>query len=153
MACCTIFRVITSGKSSVTILLLHRLLSRSITMPSISWAVYWLRGRSSEIDSHVDYQLGTYFMVYWSLSNSNRCKKAWTKPLNSPSTLRLPNFRTNLPKPFSATGVDFAGAICHKVAKEIVIKMHIALLTCVTTRAILLKLYKDLSILQSLDLH
>ena len=38
-------------------------------------------------------------------------KKAWTKPLNSPSTSGLLSSRTNLPKPFSATKVAFAGPI------------------------------------------
>ena len=67
------------------------------------------------------------------------------KPLNSPTISSLPSYRTNLTQPFSATGVDFAGPIYHKTGKKKVAKTYIALFTCASTRAVHLKLCKDLS--------
>ena len=70
------------------------------------------------------------------------------KPLNGPNTSSLPSFRTNLTHPFSATGVDFAGPIYHKAGKKKIAKTYIALFTCSSTRAVHLRLCKDLSCLE-----
>ena len=78
-------------------------------------------------------------------THCNHCKKIMATPLNSPTTSSLPSFRTNFTQPFSATGVDFAGPIYHKVGKKKVSKSYVALFTCASTRAVHLKLCKDLS--------
>ena len=70
------------------------------------------------------------------------------KPLNGPNTSSLPSFRTSLTQPFSATAVDFAGPIYHKAGKKKIAKTYIALLTCCSTRAVHLRLCKDLSCLE-----
>ena len=75
----------------------------------------------------------------------NRCKKLRAKSLPSPPTSALPKFRAELVDPFSSTGVDFAGPLYYKTRKKTTNKAYIALFTCATTRAVHLKLCKDLT--------
>ena len=75
----------------------------------------------------------------------NRCKKLRAKPLPSSPTSALPKFRTELIDQFFSTGVDFTGPLYYKTRKKTTNKAYIALFTCATTRAVHLKLSKDLT--------
>ena len=57
----------------------------------------------------------------------------------------LPDFRIELKEPFLVTGVDFAGPVRYQIAKGKIGKAYIALFTCTSTRAVYLKLCKDLT--------
>ena len=57
----------------------------------------------------------------------------------------LPDFRSTLTTPFEYTGVDFAGPIIYRENKKTIAKAYVALFTCSTTRAVHLKLCKDLT--------
>ena len=48
-------------------------------------------------------------------------------------------------EPFAVTGVDFAGPIEYKQKKNTVGKAYVALFTCASTRAVHLKLCKDMT--------
>ena len=61
------------------------------------------------------------------------------------TTAALPAFRAELSTPFIVTGVDFAGPVYYKVRKSTTAKAYIALFTCASTRAVHLKLCRDLS--------
>ena len=58
---------------------------------------------------------------------------------------RLPLFRTKLSDPFVVTGVDFEGPVYFKIIKSNTAKAYIALFTCASTRAVHLKLCRNLS--------
>ena len=58
---------------------------------------------------------------------------------------RLPLFRTELSDPFVVMGVDFAGPVYYKITKSSTAKAYIALFTCASTRAVHLKLCRNLS--------
>ena len=77
--------------------------------------------------------------------NCNLCKRFRVKPLSAPTKSMLPEFRGELKDPFLVTGVDFAGPIRYRMAKRKVGKAYIALFTCTSTRAVHLKLCKDLT--------
>lgn len=77
--------------------------------------------------------------------NCNLCKRFRVKPLSAPTKSMLPEFRAELKDPFLVTGVDFAGPIRYRMAKRKVGKAYIALFTCTSTRAVHLKLCKDLT--------
>ena len=47
--------------------------------------------------------------------------------------------------PFAVTGVDFAGPVYYRMKKSVTAKAYIALFTCTSTRAVHLKLCRDLS--------
>jgi len=68
------------------------------------------------------------------------------KVLSAPVTLVLPRFRTKFTEPFSVTGVDFAGPLLYKCGNKETGKAYVALFTCASTRAVHLKLYKDLTV-------
>ena len=78
----------------------------------------------------------------------NRCKRHRVKPLPSPGKSMLPKFRAQLSQPFAFTGVDFAGPIIYKIKKSTFGKSYVALFTCASTRAVHLKLCKDMSALE-----
>ena len=61
------------------------------------------------------------------------------------TTAALPAFRAELSTPFIVTGVDFAGPVYYKVSRSTTAKAYIALFTCASTRAVHLKLCRDLS--------
>ncbi len=75
------------------------------------------------------------------LSTCGKCSKGKAKPLSEPVTGQLPKERVEPPRPFSAIGVDFSGAI--RLADDQ--KAYIALFTCAATRAIHLELVEDMS--------
>ena len=75
----------------------------------------------------------------------NYCKKYRAKVLHAPATSALPTFRTEFTKPFQTTGVDFAGPLLYKHEKHETSKAYVALFTCASTRAVHLKLCKDLT--------
>ena len=64
--------------------------------------------------------------------------------LNAPPTSALPKFRTEFTEPFNVTGVDFAGPLLYKSGSETG-KAYVALFTCASTRAVHLKLCKDMT--------
>lgn len=68
------------------------------------------------------------------------------KVLSAPVTLVLPRFRTKFTEPFSVTGVDFAGPLLYKCGNKETGKAYVALFTCASTRAVHLKLCKDLTV-------
>lgn len=73
------------------------------------------------------------------------CKRHRVKPLSAPEKSMLPEFRAQLSDPFAYTGVDFAGPIVYKINKSTLAKSYVALFTCASTRAVHLKLCKDLT--------
>ena len=79
------------------------------------------------------------------LHNCNLCKRFRVKPLSNQSKAMLPDFRAELKEPFLVTGVDFAGPVRYRIAKGKVGKAYIALFTCTSTRAVHLKLCRDLT--------
>ena len=85
------------------------------------------------------------FIVKKVLHNCNLCKRFRVKPLSNPSKSMLPDFRIELQEPFLVTGVDFAGPVRYRIAKGKIGKAYIALFTCTSTRAVYLKLCKDLT--------
>ena len=82
------------------------------------------------------------------LHKCNHCKRHRVKPLPSPGKSMLPEFRAQLSEPFAFTGVDFAGPITYNIKKSIFGKSYVALFTCASTRAVHLKLCRDLSALE-----
>ena len=68
------------------------------------------------------------------------CKRYRWKPLSTSPILesRLPLFRTELSDPF-------AGPVYYKITKSSTTKAYIALFTCASTRAVHLKLCRNLS--------
>ena len=79
------------------------------------------------------------------IRNCNRCKRFAAKPLSPPEKSLLPEFRVEFAEPFAVTGVDFAGPIIYKEGKQKTGKAYIALFTCASTRAVYLKLCKDMT--------
>ena len=75
----------------------------------------------------------------------NYCKRHRVKPSPSPGKAMLPEFRAQPSEPFGFTGVDFAGPIIYKIKKSNYGKSYVNLFTCASTRAVHLKLCKDLS--------
>ncbi|XP_070569878.1 uncharacterized protein [Ptychodera flava] len=74
------------------------------------------------------------------------CAKYRAKVLDAPATSALPSYRTEFTEPFDVTGVDFAGPLMYKSEKYETRKAYIALFTCASTRAVHLKLCRDLSV-------
>ena len=77
--------------------------------------------------------------------NCNHCKRYRVKVLRAPPTSTLPLFRTEFTEPFSVTGVDFAGPLLYKSGKSETDKAYVALFTCASTRAVHLRLCKDMT--------
>ena len=79
------------------------------------------------------------------LHECNACKRYRVKPLPPPGKSVLPAFRTEMSDPFIVTGVDFAGPIIYKVKKGTFGKWYVALFTYASTRAVHLKLCRELT--------
>ena len=79
------------------------------------------------------------------IHNCEKCKRFRVQGLAASSNSQLPSFRSQMTDPFACTGVDFAGPIAYRVNKREVGKAYIALFTCATTRAVHLKVCKDLT--------
>ena len=78
--------------------------------------------------------------------NCDVCRRYRVKPSTSCTFgSKLPAFRAELFDAFSVTGVDFAGPVYHKIDKSSTAKAYIALFTCAGTRAVHLKLCRDLT--------
>ena len=75
----------------------------------------------------------------------SHCKKFRVKPLPARAKSLLPEFRSQYSEPFAYTGVDFAGPITYRDSKKTTAKAYVALFTCSATRAVHLKLCKDLT--------
>ena len=63
-----------------------------------------------------------------------------TKPYGTPTTSALPEFRTEVSRPFQYVGVDFAGPLKVKVNKTKEEKAHVLIFTCAASRAVHLEL-------------
>ncbi|PFX26426.1 hypothetical protein AWC38_SpisGene8896 [Stylophora pistillata] len=81
------------------------------------------------------------------IHNCTICRRYRKKPLTTSYTSDslLPVFRTELSDPFAVTGVDFAGPMYYKIKQSTTAKAYVALFTCATTRAVHLKLCRDLT--------
>ena len=81
------------------------------------------------------------------IQNCNVCKRYREKPIAAPreTTKSLPIFRVEMSDTFAVTGVDFAGPVFFRLKKCVTAKAYIALFTCTSTRAVHLKLCRDLS--------
>ena len=75
------------------------------------------------------------------LKECKQCAKRSSKLLKGTVTAPLPELRVKPARPFEVTGCDFAGPI-HLKGNE---KAYIALFTCAVTRAVHLKLTKDIT--------
>ena len=72
------------------------------------------------------------------------CKKHNGKPYKQPDPAPLPKARMQAVPPFTATGVDFTGALYVRRGNE-EIKVYVCLFTCATSRAVHLEVVADLS--------
>ena len=81
------------------------------------------------------------------IDNCDICRRYRKKPLtiSCTSDSMLSVFRAELSEPFAVTGVDFAGPMYYKIKKATTAKAYIALFTCASTRAVHLKLCRDLT--------
>ena len=64
----------------------------------------------------------------------------------APPTAALPKFRTEFTEAFDFTGVDFAGPLLYKSGSRETGKAYVTLFTCASTRAVHLKLCKDMTV-------
>ena len=76
------------------------------------------------------------------------CRQYDGRPFISPIVPDLPAEQVSKAPPFSTTGIDFAGPLyVHSIdSKECNCKVYVCLITCVSTRAILLELTQELSV-------
>ena len=72
------------------------------------------------------------------------CKRLQSRNFPANNIPPLPTFRVSVDKPFSATCIDYTGALLVKQDTEVV-KYYVCLFTCATTRAIHLELVENLS--------
>ena len=81
------------------------------------------------------------------IHNCDICRRYRKKPLTISCTSDsiLPVFRAELSDPFAVTVVDFARPMYYKIKKSTTAKAYIALFTCASTRAVHLKLCRDLT--------
>ena len=79
-------------------------------------------------------------LVKKEIRNCNVCKVFATKPYGTLTTSALPEFRTEVSRPFQYVGVDFAGLSKVKVNKTKEEKAHVLIFTCATSRAVHLEL-------------
>ena len=77
--------------------------------------------------------------------NGNHCKKYRVRVLTTPPTSVLPTFRTKFTEPFSVTGVYFAGLLLFKSGRNETSKAYVALFTCGSSRAVHLRLCRDMT--------
>ena len=68
--------------------------------------------------------------------------------MSAPPTSALPRFRTEFTEPFKVTGVDFAGPLLYKSGNNGTSKAYITQFTCASTRAVHLKLCKDMTVME-----
>ena len=73
------------------------------------------------------------------------CRKVMGKPYTAPNPPPLPKIRLQEAPPFTATGIDFTGALHIKDKTGTLSKAYICLFTCAATRAIHLEVMTSLS--------
>ncbi|XP_074608762.1 uncharacterized protein LOC141863201 [Acropora palmata] len=78
------------------------------------------------------------------IQRCNVCKVFAAKPYEAPVTAALPEFRTEVSRPFQYTGVDFAGPLKYKVNKREE-KAYVLMFTCATSSAVHLELTRTQS--------
>ena len=69
------------------------------------------------------------------------CRRFDGRPLPSPNTPPLPEFRVNEVAPFTCTGIDFAGPLYLRTSE----KVWICLFTCAVVRAVHLEIITDMT--------
>ena len=73
------------------------------------------------------------------------CRKVIGKPYIAPDPPPLPKIRLQEAPPFTATGLDFTGALQVKDKDKVLSKAYICLFTCAATRAIHLEVVANLT--------
>ena len=81
-------------------------------------------------------------LVKKQIRQCNVCKVFAAKPCGTATTSALPEFRTEVSRPFQYTGVDFAGPLKYKVNKN-ENKAYVLIFTCATSRAVHLELTRS----------
>ena len=76
------------------------------------------------------------------INKCNGCKLYSAKPFEAPTTAKMPSFRTEGNRPFEVTGVDFAGPLHYKIAKNEDGKCYVLIFTCAASRAVHLEVTK-----------
>ena len=79
-------------------------------------------------------------LVKKEIRNCNVCKVFATKPYGTPTTSALPEFRTEVSRPFQYAGIDFAGPLKCKISKTKEKKAYVLIFTCATSKAVHLEL-------------
>ena len=82
-------------------------------------------------------------LVKKEVRDCNVCKVFAAKPYGAPTTSALPEFRTNVSRPFQYVGVDFAGPLKCKEGKTEEEKAYVLIFTCATSRAVHLELTRS----------
>ena len=82
-------------------------------------------------------------LVKKEVRDCNVCKVFAAKPYGAPTTSALPEFRTNVSRPFQYVGVDFAGPLKCKEGKTKEEKAYVLIFTCATSRAVHLELTRS----------
>lgn len=77
------------------------------------------------------------------INNCNTCKVFSTKPYGATETATLPQFRTEISRPFEHTGIDFAGPLVYWISKKEEGKAYVLIFTCAASRAVHLELTKS----------
>ena len=72
------------------------------------------------------------------------CRRYQGKPINSPPTPNLPDYRFSASRAFQHIGFDHAGPLYIRTGKQSTAKAYVLLLTCATTRAVHFELSPDL---------
>ncbi|XP_063435740.1 uncharacterized protein LOC134716663 [Mytilus trossulus] len=73
------------------------------------------------------------------------CRQVVGQPYAAPDPPPLPKIRLQEADPFTATGIDFTGALQVKDNENVIKKVYICLFTCASTRAIHLEVVTNLS--------
>ncbi|XP_071132833.1 uncharacterized protein [Mytilus edulis] len=74
------------------------------------------------------------------------CRKIIGKPYSAPDPPPLPKIRLQEAPPFTATGIDFTGALHVRQIDKSLVKAYICLFTCASTRAIHLEVVTNLTV-------
>ena len=74
------------------------------------------------------------------------CRKVIGLPYTAPDPPPLPKIRLQEAPPFSATGIDFSGALHVKDKNNVLCKAYICLFTCAATRAVHLEVVTNLTV-------
>ena len=130
---------------------------KPILLPKDHWLTHLLiqKAHQSVLHGSVRETLAEVRSHYWICQGRQQvkkfvqkcvtCRKFQGRPYPAPVTAELPEFRVTESRPFSKTGVDFAGPIYIKTGKSQMKKVYLCLYTCAVTRALHLELVDDLT--------